>query len=132
MLTQQRSWRREDVFEAVFALRMVVAACLGVAFGVAGCEGFPYFLAFVVCNFSLANMWLTYQEINIEEIEAGPDGVPDPMAPSLLTEGFGPSVPLFVVSHTAATRHRTAAASALTRPPAPQVTWTALFTVLHS
>jgi hypothetical protein len=98
MITQQPSWRREDAFDAVFALRIVVAAVLGVSFGVAGVEGFPYFLFFVAVNFFTANAWLSYQDINIEEMEAGTDGANDAMSPSLLTEGFGPSVPLFVVS----------------------------------
>ena len=92
IIPQQRGWRKEDAFDAMFALRIVIAVVTGTVFGVMGVEGLVPFLVFIASQFIGANSWLGYQDINIEEVESTEIG-----APSIYTEGFGQSLPLFVV-----------------------------------
>ena len=96
MVTPQRNWSRTDAFDAVFMLRVLFALVCGTVFGVVGIEGGWFFIFFLLANFLSANVWLGYQEVNIEEIEAVKGD--DIQAPSLLMEGFGQSMPLFLVS----------------------------------
>jgi ABC-type nickel/cobalt efflux system permease component RcnA len=100
MLSPQRSWSKDDAFDAVFALRLVVALVMGMAFGATGSEGFLYFIAFLITTFFGAKTWLEWQNIDVEQMEAVNSSAGDsaPPSPSLLTEGLGPSIPLFMVS----------------------------------
>ncbi len=98
MLTPQRAWKKEDAFDAVFALRLFIALVLGIAFGAMGSEGAMYFVGFLMTTFFGAKSWLEYQNIDVEEMESNPAGDAGPVNPSLLTEGLGPSIPLFMVS----------------------------------
>jgi len=41
------SWKRDDVYDAVFALRMVIAVVLGLVCGVLQLEGLAIFLGYV-------------------------------------------------------------------------------------
>lgn len=97
LVVPQSTWRREDAFDAMFALRVVVAIIAGLGFGAVGCQGVWYFVGFIIANYAGANIWLQWQEINIDEMEAV-NGSNEVTAPSLVTEGLAQSVPLFVVS----------------------------------
>jgi len=99
MLSPQRAWRKDDAFDAVFALRLVIALAMGTAFGALGLEGFMYFFIFLLSTFFGAKSWLEWQNIDVEEMESAdtPAGETKVTNPSLTTEGLGPSVPLFMV-----------------------------------
>jgi hypothetical protein len=99
MMTPQRSWRKDEAFDAVFALRLFIAASMGTVFGAMGSEGYYYFIAFLMTTFFGAKSWLEYQNIDVEEMEASnnPGGDSGPTNPSLMSEGLGPSIPLFMV-----------------------------------
>lgn len=102
MITPQRSWRKDDAFDAVNVLRLTIALALGSVFGFMGFEGFMYFAVFLLTTFFGAKSWLEWQNIDIEEMEAAnnPAGNSGPQSPSLLTEGLGPSIPLFMLCWT--------------------------------
>jgi hypothetical protein len=99
MLSPQRAWRKDDAFDAVFALRLVIAGVMGTAFGAMGSEGVMYFMLFLISTFFGAKSWLEWQNIDVEEMESAntPGGDAAVTNPSLMTEGLGPSVPLFMV-----------------------------------
>ena len=40
-----QTWKRETVYDAIFSLRLLVAAVAGIAFGVFGLMGLPAFLS---------------------------------------------------------------------------------------
>ena len=90
LVVPQRTWRREDAFDAVFALRILIAILAGLGFGGVGCQGVWYFAGFVIANYAGANIWLQWQEINIDEMESV-NGNTEAAAPSLLTEGLFPT-----------------------------------------
>lgn len=48
IVTRQASWTQSDLYDAVFALRMILAVCLGVLFGLGSMEGL---YAFLTCVF---------------------------------------------------------------------------------
>ena len=100
MITPQRSWRREDAFDAMFLLRIFIGAFAGILYGVLGVQGLPYFLTFLAMNFMGANAWLSYQDISVEEIEAANGANSETTSPSasLIMEGFAQSLPLFLAS----------------------------------
>ena len=82
MITPQRSWRREDAFDAMFLLRIFIGAFAGILYGVLGVQGLPYFLTFLAMNFMGANAWLSYQDISVEEIEAANGANSETTSPS--------------------------------------------------
>ena len=95
-ITPQRTWRREDAFDAMFMVRLLLAVVVGTALGVIGIEGGMYFFGFFALTFVVGKWWVDYQEINLEEIEAV-NGQHDYNSPSLLTENLGPSIPVFLL-----------------------------------
>jgi hypothetical protein len=40
-----QSWKREDVYDGVFCLRLLAAVLVGVGFGALGVQGLPAFIA---------------------------------------------------------------------------------------
>ena len=100
MLSPQRTWRKDDAFDAVFALRLVIALAMGTTFGAMGSEGVMYFIIFLMTTFFGAKSWLEWQNIDIDEMEASSNADAAPTTPSLLTEGLGPSIPLFMLCWT--------------------------------
>lgn len=99
MLSPQRGWRKDDAFDAVFALRLLIALAMGTTFGAMGSEGVMYFVLFLISTFFGAKSWVEWQNIDVEEMESAnnPGGDSGVTNPSLMTEGLGPSIPLFMV-----------------------------------
>lgn len=95
MISRQRSWKREDVYDAVFALKLLLAVVTGGVCGTYKLEGFYVLAAFVLATFAVANIWFNFQGINVDEIDGD---VGEAAAQSLVTEGLGQSMPLFLVS----------------------------------
>lgn len=47
IITRQTSWTQSELYDAVFTLRMILAALLGVLFGLGSMEGLYTFLTYV-------------------------------------------------------------------------------------
>lgn len=48
IITRQTAWTQSELYDAVFALRMILAALLGVLFGLGSMEGLYTFLTYVL------------------------------------------------------------------------------------
>ena len=80
-------------YDAVFAIRMVLAACLGILCGVTGLTGLQTFVAYLVANFVVPSSWFGYQGIT------DPAEYDDEKQP-INMEGFGQGLSLFVLTWT--------------------------------
>lgn len=89
MVTPQRAWKKDEVYESVFAIRMVQAVVVGVMCGLGKMEGLYVFLTFLGLNYVLPNSWFSYQNVRPEEYE-------DEKSP-LSMEGFGQAISLFLL-----------------------------------
>ncbi|KAL4450130.1 hypothetical protein ABPG77_010799 [Micractinium sp. CCAP 211/92] len=88
-----QTWPKNDLYDALFYLRIVVALVLGTLYGALGAQGLMIFLSFMGVNIFVGNAWLKWQNIDEAEYED-----PDKINQSPLTfEGFAPAVAFFVL-----------------------------------
>jgi len=87
---RQPSWTQAQLYDAVFALRMLLAAVLGVSCGATGMQGLQTFIAFVAANFIVPSSWFSYQGVD-------PVAYDDDKQP-ITMEGFGQAMSLFVLT----------------------------------
>jgi hypothetical protein len=89
LVGKQTTWDQASLYDAIFALRMLVALVLGVLCGVTGLQGLQTFVAFVAANFVLPSSWFSYQGVD-------PVAYDDEKQP-ISMEGFGQAMSLFVL-----------------------------------
>lgn len=77
-------------YDAIFAIRMALATCLGILCGVTGLTGLQTFVAYLAASFVVPSSWFGYQGIS------DPAEYDDEKQP-INMEGFGQGVSLFVL-----------------------------------
>ncbi|PSC72284.1 Rab5 interacting [Micractinium conductrix] len=88
-----QAWPKNDLYDALFFVRFVVAVVLGTGYGAMGAQGLIVFLSFLGINIFVGNAWLKFQQIDESEYED-----PEKISQSPLSfEGFAPSLGAFVL-----------------------------------
>lgn len=95
LIFRQPQWRRDDVYDATFALRLSLGAVFGLVCGGLQLEGWYVFIAFIAASIFLLSAWFEYQGINPEEVDSAQAADAGPS--QLSSEGLGQSIPLFMV-----------------------------------
>lgn len=96
LIVRQPQWRKEDVYDATFTLRLLIGAVFGLVCGGLQLQGLYVFIAFIAASIFLLSAWFEYQGIIPDEVDGGQAADAGPS--QLSSEGLGQSIPLFLVS----------------------------------
>jgi EMC6 len=86
---EEMEWGKEEVLDAVYWGRQLLALLLGSIFGSISFTGLTAFLTFMGIIIGSVLIWINLQRIDAEEFEGGQQ---------LYNEGLGPAVALFLLS----------------------------------